>query len=61
MLCSIDVALGILAVIDGCTRPDHSRAGFAVANGNANIMVGGTSYGYQAHGRSWRQESSQFS
>jgi hypothetical protein len=41
--------LAILAIIDGCTTPDKNCAGFAVANGNANIMVGGTSAEYEWH------------
>ncbi|USP75997.1 hypothetical protein yc1106_03271 [Curvularia clavata] len=44
-----DVALGLLTVIDGCTRPDMSVAGFARANGNGNIVVGGTNIEYATH------------
>ncbi|EUC50783.1 hypothetical protein COCMIDRAFT_81103 [Bipolaris oryzae ATCC 44560] len=44
-----DVALGLLTVIDGCTRPDQSAAGFAAANGNGNIIVGGTRVDYIIH------------
>ncbi|EUC27733.1 hypothetical protein COCCADRAFT_30853 [Bipolaris zeicola 26-R-13] len=44
-----DVALGLLTVIDGCTRPDQSAAGFAAANGNGNIIVGGTRVDFVIH------------
>ncbi|EMD95487.1 hypothetical protein COCC4DRAFT_123696 [Bipolaris maydis ATCC 48331] len=44
-----DVALGLLTVIDGCTRPNQSAAGFAAANGNGNIIVGGTRVDYIIH------------
>lgn len=46
---SSDVALGLLTVIDGCTRPDQSAAGFAAANGNGDIIVGGTRVDYVIH------------
>lgn len=46
---SSDVALGLLTVIDGCTRPDQSAAGFAAANGNGNIIVGGTRVDFVIH------------
>ncbi|KAJ2980575.1 hypothetical protein NQ176_g2556 [Zarea fungicola] len=34
-----DVALGALWVIDHCTRPDQSCAGYQAANGNGNLIV----------------------
>ncbi|KAF1846668.1 uncharacterized protein K460DRAFT_417705 [Cucurbitaria berberidis CBS 394.84] len=37
-----DVAIGLLWVIDHCTRADQSVAGFAAPNGNGNFFVGGT-------------------
>jgi hypothetical protein len=43
---SKDVALGARHVIDGCTRPDMSVAGFAAPNGNGNLVVGGTNVKY---------------
>jgi hypothetical protein len=43
---SKDVALGVRHVIDGCTRPDMSVAGFAAPNGNGNMVVGATSVRY---------------
>ncbi|KAL2192583.1 hypothetical protein P885DRAFT_82042 [Corynascus similis CBS 632.67] len=36
-----DVALGLLWVIDHCTRPDQSCAGAQAANGNGDLIVGG--------------------
>ena len=39
---SQDVAIGLLWVIDHCTRSDQSVAGFAAPNGNGNFFVGGT-------------------
>ncbi|CAO2654827.1 Nn.00g115600.m01.CDS01 [Neocucurbitaria sp. VM-36] len=36
-----DVAIGLLWVVDHCTRPDQSVAGFAAPNGNGNFFVGG--------------------
>jgi hypothetical protein len=37
---SRDVALAVLYTVDHCTRPQQDVAGFAVANGNGNIVVG---------------------
>ncbi|KAL2130327.1 hypothetical protein VTI74DRAFT_6578 [Chaetomium olivicolor] len=34
-----DVALGVLLVINSCTRPDQSCAGSQAANGNGNLIV----------------------
>ncbi|KAL2193686.1 hypothetical protein P885DRAFT_63679 [Corynascus similis CBS 632.67] len=36
-----DVAIGLLWVIDHCTRPDQSCAGAQAANGNGDLIVGG--------------------
>ncbi|KAF1935655.1 hypothetical protein EJ02DRAFT_415413 [Clathrospora elynae] len=41
-----DVAIGLLWVIDHCTRPDQSTAGFSAPNGNGNFFVGGTNIGW---------------
>ncbi|KAH8811185.1 hypothetical protein F5884DRAFT_876339 [Xylogone sp. PMI_703] len=35
-----DVANAVLWVINDCTRPDQSVAGFQAANGNGNLIVG---------------------
>jgi hypothetical protein len=39
---STDVAIGLLSIIDSCTRRDESVAGFATPNGNGDIVVGAT-------------------
>jgi hypothetical protein len=40
---SVDVAFGLLWVVDHCTRPQKDVAGFQCAGGNGNMIVGGTS------------------
>ncbi|KAL2143329.1 hypothetical protein VTI28DRAFT_10572 [Corynascus sepedonium] len=41
-----DVALGLLWVIDHCTRPDQSCAGAQAANGNGDLIVSGFHSGW---------------
>lgn len=36
-----DVATAVLDVINGCTRPDQSCAGFDAAYGNGDLIIGG--------------------
>ena len=40
------MALALLQVVNGCTRPDMSVAGFAAAHGNGNLVVGATNAKY---------------
>lgn len=41
-----DVALAVLSVINGCTRPDQTCAGFNAANGNGNLIIGSVNIDY---------------
>lgn len=43
---SSDVALAVLWVINDCTRPDQSVAGFSAANGNGNLIIGAVNTDY---------------
>lgn len=41
-----DVAYAVLSVVNGCTRPDQSCAGFDAAYGNGDLIIGSVNIDY---------------
>ncbi|KAF2120053.1 hypothetical protein BDV96DRAFT_485620 [Lophiotrema nucula] len=41
-----DAAIAVNYIVDHCTRPDASCAGFQAANGNGELIIGGISASY---------------